>query len=181
MYAHERSLVKKMQGTPFVLVGVNSDQTRDVAKQAATGEKLTWRSFFAGPGGGDIARTYEVRAWPTLFLIDHKGVIREKWVGSPGAERLDAAVEKLVNDAKVDLGRKGGDAERGGTETKPPVEKPAPADPERVAAIKLKFAEQLAEDGNVDKAKDRCRKIIKEFPKTKAAREAQQLLDKLSR
>jgi hypothetical protein len=180
MYPHERSLVKKMEGKPFALVGVNSDQTREVAKQAATSEKLTWRSFYAGQGGGDIARTYEVRGWPTLFLIDHKGVIREKWVGSPGAERLDAAVEKLVKEVKDDLPRKGGDGDRGGSETKPPVEKPPPADPERLAASKLKFAQQLADDGSVDKAKQRCRDIIKQFPKTKAAKEAQELLDKLS-
>jgi hypothetical protein len=180
MYPHERSLVKKMEGTPFVLIGVNSDQTRDIAKQAATNEKLTWRSFYAGRGGGDIAQTYQIQGWPTLFLIDHKGVIREKWLGSPGAEKLDAAVEKLVNEAKVDL-KKGGDADGGGKETKPPVEKAPPADPEKAAASKLRLAEQLAEDGKVDKAKQRCRDIIRDFPKTKAAQEAQALLDKLSK
>ena len=32
MYPHERSLVKKMEGKPFVLLGVNSDGTRTSSK-----------------------------------------------------------------------------------------------------------------------------------------------------
>ena len=40
MYPHERSLVQKMQGKPFVLLGVNSDKSRDTAKNATVTEKL---------------------------------------------------------------------------------------------------------------------------------------------
>src|SRR5947199_10035292 len=105
MYPHERSLVKKMEGKPFVLLGVNSDQTREIAKQAVTSQKLTWRSFYAGQGGGTIAPTYQIQGWPTLFLIDHKGVIRQKWLGSPGNEKLDAAVEELVTKTEGELER----------------------------------------------------------------------------
>jgi hypothetical protein len=32
MYPHERSLVKKMEGKPFALIGVNSDEDRDALK-----------------------------------------------------------------------------------------------------------------------------------------------------
>ena len=34
--------------------------------------------------------------WPTLYLIDHDGVIRHKWLGSPGNDVLDEAIESLV-------------------------------------------------------------------------------------
>jgi len=184
MYPHERSLVKKMEGKPFVLIGVNSDQTRAIAKQATVTEKLTWRSFYAGQGGGEAAKTYQVQGWPSLFLIDHKGVIKQKWVGSPGNEVLDKAVEKLVDDAKSDLARESASKpkpEPSPESTKPaPVEKPV-SDPERlekVAASKLSLAKQLADDGNTDKAKQRFQEIIKNYPNTKAAKEAKQLLDK---
>jgi hypothetical protein len=33
-------------------------------------------------------------------VIDHKGVIRHKWLGSPGNEVLDKAIEKLVETAE---------------------------------------------------------------------------------
>jgi len=34
-----------------------------------------------------------------LVLIDHRGVIREKWAGSPGAAKLDEAIKALVKKA----------------------------------------------------------------------------------
>ena len=49
-------------------------------------EKLTWRSF-ADPGDvgqGAIATRWNLSGTPTLYVIDPKGVIRHKWVGSPG-------------------------------------------------------------------------------------------------
>jgi hypothetical protein len=99
MYPHERSLVKKMDGKPFVLLGVNSDQTRDAAKDAATKEKLTWRSWFAGSGGGQIAQKYKIQGWPTLYILDAKGVIRHKYLGSPQPpETLDKNIEELLKE-----------------------------------------------------------------------------------
>jgi TolA-binding protein len=52
---------------------------------------------------------------------------------------------------------------------------------EQEAAVKLKYAKKLQEDGVVDKAKERYQEIIKKFPKTEAAKEAQKLLEKLNK
>lgn len=52
---------------------------------------------------------------------------------------------------------------------------------EQTAAQKLLFARLLAEEGKVDKARERCHAILKEFPNTAAAREAEQLLKKLDK
>ena len=38
---------------------------------------------------------------PTLYVIDHKGVIRHKWVGGPGEKAIDAALDKLIKEAEV--------------------------------------------------------------------------------
>ena len=46
-----------------------------------------------------IAEEWNVRGWPTLYLIDHKGVIKKKWLGSPRNDLLDHEVEKLVQAA----------------------------------------------------------------------------------
>ena len=102
MYPHERSLVKKMEGKPFALVGVNSDRDREQLKPVLEKEQITWRSFWNGPEGtgGPISADWNVHGWPTLYVIDHKGIIRHKWVGSPGGEKLDAAIEKLVEIAE---------------------------------------------------------------------------------
>jgi hypothetical protein len=52
---------------------------------------------------------------------------------------------------------------------------------EQLAAKKLKLAQTLAEDGKVDKAKERLRDLIKEYPKTRAAEHARELLEKLNK
>ena len=102
MYPHERSLVKKMVDKPFALVGVNSDPDLKKLKPVLEEEQITWRSFWNGKDGtgGPISKEWNVHGWPTLYVIDHKGVIRHKWVGSPGNEKMDAAIEKLVAEAE---------------------------------------------------------------------------------
>ena len=101
MYPHERSLVQAMENKPFVLLGVNSDKTQEIAKKAIEREKMTWRSFWnGGSTSGPISTEWNVRGWPTLYVLDHKGVIRHKWVGSPGEKVMDEAIEKLVKAAE---------------------------------------------------------------------------------
>ena len=65
-------------------------------------EKLNWRSF-ADPGAlgqGPIVTRWSIPATPTFYIIDHKGVIRYKWVGSPGEEAIDAALDRLIREAE---------------------------------------------------------------------------------
>ena len=100
MYPHERSLVKKMQGKPFALVGVNSDMDKDALKKAMEKENITWRSFWDKDLRGPIASSWNVHGWPTLYVIDAQGVIRHKWAGSPGEEVMDKSIGKLVEDAE---------------------------------------------------------------------------------
>jgi hypothetical protein len=59
-------------------------------------EKLNWRSFAAGRA---ISEKWNA-ATPTYYLLDPKGVIRYKWVGSPGTKAIDAALEKLIQEAQ---------------------------------------------------------------------------------
>ena len=104
MYPHERSLVKKMADKPFALVGVNSDKDLEPLKKVLEDEKITWRSFWNGEKGtgGPISTEWNVHGWPTLVILDHKGVIRHKYIGSPEGETLDEAIEKLVAEAEKD-------------------------------------------------------------------------------
>jgi hypothetical protein len=95
MYPHERSLVAKYQGRPFVIVGVNSDENRAQLKKVIVDEKITWRSFWdGGSPDGPIANAWNVGGWPTLYLIDHKGNII-------GEDPDDAAIEKAVKVAEA--------------------------------------------------------------------------------
>ena len=107
MFPHERSLVKRMadEKKPFALVGVNSDRDLKDAKAKNEKQEITWRSFWCGAAGtgGAIPKKWNVRGWPTLYLIDHKGIIRHKFLGNPGNEKLDELIEGLVKEAEKDL------------------------------------------------------------------------------
>ena len=101
MYPHERSLVKRLANKPFAIIGVNSDEDLELVKPRIVAEKISWRSFWNGPLGtsGPISVKWNVRGWPTIYVLDHKGVIRFKHVRWP---KLEAAVDALL--AEMDSG-----------------------------------------------------------------------------
>lgn len=96
MYPDERSLVKKMEGKPFVLLGINSDPAQTL-KQTLEKEHMSWPSISDGSTDGPIATKWNVHAWPTTYVLDSKHVIRFKDLRG---QQLDEAVEKLVKEAE---------------------------------------------------------------------------------
>jgi len=95
MYPHERSLVKRLEGKPFALLGVNSD-TKDRVQQAMKKENITWRSWWDGGNTeGPIAKAWNVSGWPTIYVLDAKGVIRYKNVRE---KKMDEAVDTLLKE-----------------------------------------------------------------------------------
>ena len=100
-----------LKDKPFALLGIhiggsNAKQLKEVMEK----EKITWRSFVdeGNAGAGPIATKWNLSATPTFYLIDHKGVIRYKWAGAPGAKVMDAALDKLIKAAEGE----GGDSPR---------------------------------------------------------------------
>lgn len=103
MYPHERSLVKRLAGKPFALLGINSDKNKDTLKTRMKEENITWRSFWNGPQGtsGPISMRWNVLRWPTIYVLDHTGVIRFK---GPRGESMDDAVNQLLEEMGVEVG-----------------------------------------------------------------------------
>jgi hypothetical protein len=100
MYPHERSLVKRLENKPFALLGVNSDKDREALKAVIEKEQITWRSFWnGGSTRGPISTAWNVRGWPTIYVLDHKGVIRYKNVrGAAMDEAVDALLEEMKKE-----------------------------------------------------------------------------------
>jgi peroxiredoxin len=96
--------VTSLKDKPFALIGVNiagSDTER--LKKVMDEAELNWRSF-ADPGAvgqGPIASKWNLSATPTIYVIDHKGIIRHKWVGAANAKTIDAALEPLIKAAEA--------------------------------------------------------------------------------
>ncbi len=108
MVPAERDLARKFAKQPFALVGVNGDTSRKTAQQAAKNEKMTWKSFWNGSGGpaGGIASDWNVKGWPTVYILDANGKIRRKFSGY-GGESTDKALNETVEQllAEIDMAK----------------------------------------------------------------------------
>ena len=92
-----RALVKRMEGKPFALLGVNSDEADDLREGEAGDpeeEQMTWPSWW--DGGFRSARSRPPTTWPTgltVYVLAPEGVIRDVDVRG---EKLDRAVDTLL-------------------------------------------------------------------------------------
>jgi hypothetical protein len=100
--------VKKFEGRPFVLLGVNTDHDAAALRKIQQEQDITWRSWVDGsPGSGPICKAWGVQSFPTMYLIDHQGIIRYG-PDAPAEDLLDKLVEDLVRKAENDAAKLGG-------------------------------------------------------------------------
>ncbi len=96
MYPHERSLVSRLDGKPFALLGINSDSDREELKKTLVDEQITWRSWWDnGNINGPIQTKWQVSVRPTIYVLDAAGVVRFKDVKD---RDLDKAVDTLLGE-----------------------------------------------------------------------------------
>ena len=61
-------------------------------------QKITWRQAIDGTTSGPIATRWNVQGWPTIYVLDAKGVIRFK---NPRGEKLGQVVDELLEEMNV--------------------------------------------------------------------------------
>ena len=71
--------------------------TPTALKEVMDKENLQWRTF---ADDGTIAKKWNSPPTPTFYVLDAQGVIRHKWFGHPGEDKIDSVVEALVKKAK---------------------------------------------------------------------------------
>lgn len=98
MVPHERDLAARLEGRPFAILGVNSDEDRAVARRTMARERMRWRSWWDGKVGGPIARNWNIRLWPTFFVLDTRGIIRAH--GVFGADQIAKIVDALLAEVE---------------------------------------------------------------------------------
>ena len=86
--------MKTLADKPFALIGINSDQDRSEILEVMKKEGITWPSFWnGGSTQGPISTRWNVHGWPTIYVLDAKGVIRYRDVRE---KQLDEAVDELL-------------------------------------------------------------------------------------
>lgn len=98
MLPHERALVKRLEKEPFALIGINSDGPADELKKILAEQAITWRQAVDVSTDGPWATRWNVQGWPTIYVLDAKGVIRYRDVRD---EEMDRAVEALLAEMKA--------------------------------------------------------------------------------
>ncbi len=96
MYPQLRTLIDKYKGRPFDVISINAEPEKSVSqlKEAWAAVGNTWRCVFDGTWEGPIQKAWNVHDFPTIYVLDGKGLIRGK---RPGARDLDELVGALLN------------------------------------------------------------------------------------
>ena len=97
MIPHTRELVKEMEGKPFVFVSISADDKKETVKTFLEETPMPWTHWFSGPEG--IAEDWAGEGFPTIYILDAKGIIRKVIVGAD-SKAIDKEVEKLVKQAE---------------------------------------------------------------------------------
>jgi hypothetical protein len=97
MLPHEKELVERLKDQPFALLGINSDGDAERVKKILADRGITWRQAIDGGTDGPWATRWNVRGWPTIYVLDAKGVIRYRDVRE---KDMDEAIAKLLEEAR---------------------------------------------------------------------------------
>jgi thiol-disulfide isomerase/thioredoxin len=98
---HEMGLVKLLKDRPFAILGVSADDTAEALRVFQENERLNFKSIYDGRRG-PIAAEWKVEGFPTIFLVDHEGIIRYRFQGLTETTELDldAAINVLLAKVK---------------------------------------------------------------------------------
>lgn len=96
---HEKSLAEKYAGQPFAIIGVNADDDHAKAVRIGSEKGVTWRSFRDKQEAGKVISNDWKALFPTVYLIDHKGIVRHRYSGSPNPDLIQQSIEKLLTTA----------------------------------------------------------------------------------
>ncbi len=96
MIPHEREMVERLRDKPFTLISVNNDQDHDAARTMIAAERMTWTNVKTAGASDPINRRWRVEAWPSIYVIDQKGVLRSTHLRGADLERT---VEALLAES----------------------------------------------------------------------------------
>lgn len=97
MIPHEREMVKRLENKPFTLLSVSCDEKKETLTKFLEKEKMPWSHWWVGVES-EFSRMLNIRFYPTIYVVDAKGVIRYKNIRG---EKLEAAVNTLLAEMEA--------------------------------------------------------------------------------
>jgi thiol-disulfide isomerase/thioredoxin len=96
MIPHEREMVERLKDKPFALISISADEKKKTLTDFLAKENMPWTHWWNGQEGG-IVEDWEVDHFPTIYVLDAKGIIRKKEIRG---EELEKAVNELIKEAE---------------------------------------------------------------------------------
>jgi len=97
MIPHERELVARLKDKPFVFVSVSADDDKKDLEGFLEKEKMPWTHWWNKGAENPMLRDWNIRFFPTIYILDAEGRIRFKGVRG---KAMDKAVDGLVAEAE---------------------------------------------------------------------------------
>lgn len=104
-YVHYKSWEEKYKGKDVVIVGIHSPETtgeRDIERIKAQAQKNGLKFPIAVDNNMTNWGRWNNRYWPTVYVVDKRGVVRYGWEGelsykgAPGEETVRKLVDQLL-------------------------------------------------------------------------------------
>lgn len=93
MIPHEREMVARLKDKPFVLVSISGDEKKETLVEFLKKNEMPWTHWWEGRGG--LMEDWDIQYFPTIYVLDAKGVIRHKDLRG---EKLEEAVNELLKE-----------------------------------------------------------------------------------
>ena len=95
---HEIELSEQYADSGLRVIGVNADDTPEIARDAAREYGIPWLNVYEGPDR-TISEELDISFWPTLYLLDADGTIisSTRSLRGIGAETLPDGTARQVN------------------------------------------------------------------------------------
>jgi hypothetical protein len=97
MLPKAKEMVERLKNEPFALIGIVTDTSKDDFIRKAKEQGVSWRNSWQGGTAGPLCVDWGVQKFPTIYVLDAKGVIRH--TGLKGDD-LTRAVEALLAEMR---------------------------------------------------------------------------------
>lgn len=92
-----KRIANRFKAEPFAILGIDSDGDLPRFQRMLKERDISWRQAFEGMYYGPIAVSWNVRGWPTVYLVDANGKIRFR---GHGMKEVESVCATLIEEAK---------------------------------------------------------------------------------
>lgn len=96
MIPHQTVLTERLKDQPFQLISISIDKKIATVNKFLEKTKMPWVHWHNGDKGG-VIDDWAITGYPTIIIVDKKGIIRHRSNGSINSEEIDSIVNNLLN------------------------------------------------------------------------------------